>query len=567
MATEVTVPQSGESITEVQIGAWLKNEGDFVEEDEALVELETDKASMELPSPVSGRITELRKKEGETAEIGEVIALIDETAQSGEKPEKAGKAVPAREEKEDKAAARQALKAEQRTDKKAAKTSGEPRDPVEVTVPESGESITEVQIGSWLKKEGEYVEEDEVLVELETDKASMELSAPSGGIVFEIRKSAGETAKIGETIAIIDRAGTREEAGAFVEAEEEKAPDRMPEEKKAGEREVRAEAKREEKRQEESARLAAKMRGTEEAEEFTMPAARELMQKHGISAAEVAGTGPGRRILKEDVQRAIERRQEVREDTGRAASERKRVERPGAREDAYREEEEVPMSMIRKHIAKRLVEAQQNAAMLTTFNDCNMQAVMDLREQYRDVFERKYGIRLGIMSFFVKAAIDALKTVPEVNAEIRDEKILYKNYYDIGVAVGGGKGLVVPVLRNAERMSFAEIELTIADFARRAKENKLSVDELQGGTFTISNGGVYGSLLSTPILNPPQSGILGLHRVEDRPVVENGQIVIRPMMYLALTYDHRIVDGKGAVTCLKRIKDVIENPARMLIEI
>ena len=232
-----------------------------------------------------------------------------------------------------------------------------------------------------------------------------------------------------------------------------------------------------------------------------------------------------------------------------------------------REEEAVPMSPIRRRIAQRLVEAQHTAALLTTFNEVDMSAVIALRNEHKQMFFEKYGIKLGFMSFFVKAAIDALKLVPQVNAEIRGTDIVYHNYYDIGIAVGGGKGLVVPVLRDADRMSFAEIEMTIADLAHRARENSLQLDELQGGTFTVSNGGVYGSMLSTPIINPPQSGILGLHTVQDRPVAREGQVVIRPMMYLALTYDHRIVDGQGAVTCLKRIKEVIEEPMRMLVEV
>jgi 2-oxoglutarate dehydrogenase E2 component (dihydrolipoamide succinyltransferase) len=269
----------------------------------------------------------------------------------------------------------------------------------------------------------------------------------------------------------------------------------------------------------------------------------------------VSGSGPGGRVLKEDVARAAEAKKV-------ASPPLSLVHAPSARE-----EEVVAMTPMRRRIAERLVQAQQTTAHLTTFNECDMSAVMALRKEYQPLFQEKYGIKLGFMSFFVKAAIDALRLVPSVNAEIRGTDIVYKNYYDIGVAVGGGKGLVVPIIRNAERLSFAEVEQTISDLGERAKKNTIKLDELQGGTFTISNGGIYGSMMSTPILNPPQSGILGLHAIQDRAVVQGGQIVVRPMMYLALTYDHRLVDGREAVTCLKRIKEVMEAPARMLIEV
>jgi 2-oxoglutarate dehydrogenase E2 component (dihydrolipoamide succinyltransferase) len=282
-----------------------------------------------------------------------------------------------------------------------------------------------------------------------------------------------------------------------------------------------------------------------------MPAAGRVLGEQNLSPDDVTATGPGGRLLKEDVLRHVEA----------AAS------GPASGSVGEREEEVVPMSLLRRRIAGRLVEAQQTAALLTTFNEIDMSGVVSLRRDFGAAFQEKYGVKLGLMSFFVKAAVDALKLVPAVNAEIRGTDIVYRNYYDIGVAVGGGKGLVVPVLRHAERLSFAEIERAIADFAARARDNKLKVEELQGGTFTISNGGIYGSMLSTPIVNPPQSGILGLHAMQDRPVAREGQVVVRPMMYVALTYDHRLIDGREAVTFLKHIKEVIETPARMLIEV
>jgi 2-oxoglutarate dehydrogenase E2 component (dihydrolipoamide succinyltransferase) len=282
-----------------------------------------------------------------------------------------------------------------------------------------------------------------------------------------------------------------------------------------------------------------------------MPSARRALKERGLSAEDVEATGPGGRLLKEDVQR-----HPVEPEARRA---------PPAPEG--RQEEIVPMSPFRRRIAERLVQSQNTAALLTTFNEIDMGGVMELRKAHQEEFQKRYGIKLGFMSFFVKAAIEALKLVPAVNAEIRGTDVVYKNYYDIGIAVGGGKGLAVPVIRNAERLSFAEIEQIIADFGSRAKDNKLELSELQGGTFTISNGGVYGSLLSTPIINPPQSGILGLHAIQDRPVAVSGQVVIRSMMYVALTYDHRIVDGREAVTFLKRIKQCVEEPTRILLEV
>jgi 2-oxoglutarate dehydrogenase E2 component (dihydrolipoamide succinyltransferase) len=284
-----------------------------------------------------------------------------------------------------------------------------------------------------------------------------------------------------------------------------------------------------------------------------MPAAERAMHDSSVSLSEVKPSGPGGRVLKEDVVRAAETKRAPAAISAAAAT--------------AREEEVVAMTPMRRRIAERLVQAQQTTAHLTTFNECDMSAVMALRKEYQPLFQEKYGIKLGFMSFFVKAAIDALRLVPTVNAEIRGTDIVYKNYYDVGVAVGGGKGLIVPIIRNAERLGFAEVEQAIADLGERAKKNTIKLDELQGGTFTISNGGIYGSMMSTPILNPPQSGILGLHAIQDRPVVRDGQIVIRPMMYLALTYDHRLVDGREAVTCLKRIKEIMEAPARLLLEV
>jgi 2-oxoglutarate dehydrogenase E2 component (dihydrolipoamide succinyltransferase) len=405
--------------------------------------------------------------------------------------------------------------------------------PIELKVPAVGESITEVEIGDWLKPEGGTVGKDETVVTLESEKATVELPAPAAGKVGKILKQKGQTAAIGEVIGYLEA----------VEAQAAPPPKEAP-------------------TAHEALQPTGNGRPTPPAKEtkpFVMPAAeRELASRH-MEAEEVQATGPGGRLLKEDVLRQAESTQA--KPTEAKPSAPTPAPLPG------RTEEVVPMTPLRRAVAKHLVEAQQNAALLTTFNEVDMSAIMALRKEFQPAFQEKYGIKLGIMSFFVKASVDALKLIPQVNAEVRGTNIVYRNYYDIGVAVGGGKGLVVPVLRNAERLSFAEIEVAISNFGQRAKENKLKPEELQGGTFTISNGGVYGSLLSTPIVNPPQSGILGLHSIQDRPVAREGNVVIRPMMYVALTYDHRIVDGREAVLFLKRIKEGVETPARMLLEV
>jgi 2-oxoglutarate dehydrogenase E2 component (dihydrolipoamide succinyltransferase) len=384
---------------------------------------------------------------------------------------------------------------------------------VEIKVPAVGESVREVTIDQWLKKEGEAIERDKTVAVLESEKATVELPAETSGTLAKILKKPGETAQVGETIAIIDT-----EAKPTVSATQTapKPPaSESPRTKPAVPPKLPA-----------------------------APAAPPVKAEAKVPMAPVPAPSPA-------------------EPNGTAEE----LSGSGRVDESSTDEEVVPMTRLRRTLARRLAEVQQTAAMLTTFNEVDMSAVIALRKEHGESFQQRYNVKLGFMSFFVKASVDALKLVPQVNAEIRGDNIVFKNHYDIAVAVGSGKGLVVPVLRNAERMSFAEVEMTIGDFARRAKENKLKPEELQGGTFTISNGGIYGSMLSTPILNPPQSGILGMHAMQDRPVARDGQVVIRPMMYLALTYDHRLVDGREAVGFLKRIKDAIEAPARMLIEI
>ncbi len=387
---------------------------------------------------------------------------------------------------------------------------------VDIRLPKAGDSITEAFIGQWQVKEGTWVDVDQNIVVIETEKAAFDVPAPVAGILTKILKKNGDKALVNEVIAQMEPAPR---PAGVAPAPPAAAPAAAAPTGKAG--------------------------------GYVMPAAAAAGAQAGVDPAGVKGTGPGGRVLKEDVQKAAT-----------SAPSKAATALSGVREERRQ-----PMSIMRQTIARRLVEAQHNAALLTTFNECDVTAIKKAREQYQDAFTKKYGIKLGFMSFFVKAVVDALNLFPSIGARIDGTDLIFRNYCDIGVAIGGGKGLVVPILRSAERMSFSEIELAIADFGKRANEGRLSMEEMDGGTFTISNGGVYGSLMSTPIVNPPQSGVLGMHNIVDRPIALNGEVVIRPMMYLALTYDHRVVDGREAVSFLKRIKDVVEDPTRLILDI
>jgi 2-oxoglutarate dehydrogenase E2 component (dihydrolipoamide succinyltransferase) len=430
----------------------------------------------------------------------------------------------------------------------------------EIRVPSLGESVVEATVGQWFKQAGDTVAADEPLVELETDKVTVEVPAPASGVLAEISVKPGETVAVGAVLGAISEGDGKAkpakakpastnlamaDATAVTDEPSVRAPAAPPTEAKELEREP--------------------MRREEVSGDETppSPAARKLLAEAGLGANEVKGSGRRGQVLKQDVPAKAAQALLARERKPKPPAPPRAPVTPG---DASREER-VRMTRLRQTIAKRLKEAQDTAAMLTTFNDVDMTAVMQLRKDYREAFEKKHGVKLGFMGFFVKAAVQALKDIPAVNAEIDGEDIVYKNYYHIGVAVGTERGLVVPVLPDADRMSLAEIEAEIADFGARARAGKLALEEMQGGTFTISNGGIYGSLLSTPILNAPQSGILGMHRIEERAVVRNGQIVARPMMYLALSYDHRLVDGKDAVTFLVHIKESLEDPKRLVLDL
>ena len=498
--TEVRVPTLGESVTEATVATWFKKPGDSVAQDEMLCELETDKVTVEVPSPAAGTLADIVAAEGETVGVDALLANISEGA---------GAAAPAP------AAA------------PAAAPASDAGVAVDVMVPTLGESVSEATVSTWFKQVGDTVQQDEMLCELETDKVSVEVPAPASGTLTEILAAEGTTVAAGGKLAVMGGASASASAAAPAAA---------------------------------AATAPAAASTSKDVEDS--PAAKKAMAEAGISRDAVKGTGRDGRAMKDDVARAVAAAASTPAPAPAAAAPRA----PVSADDASREER-VKMTRLRQTIAKRLKDSQNTAAMLTTYNEVDMTEVMAVRKEYKDAFEKKHGARMGFMSFFTKACCHALKEVPEVNAEIDGTDIIYKNYVHMGIAAGTPTGLVVPVIRDADAMSFAEIEKAIAEKGARARDGKLTMAEMQGGTFTISNGGVYGSLMSSPILNPPQSGILGMHKIQERPMAINGQVVIRPMMYLALSYDHRIVDGKGAVTFLVRVKEALEDPRRLLLDL
>ncbi|MEP2880143.1 MAG: 2-oxoglutarate dehydrogenase complex dihydrolipoyllysine-residue succinyltransferase [Roseibium sp.] len=504
MATEIRVPTLGESVSEATIAQWFKKPGDVIAQDEPLVELETDKVTVEVPAPSSGTLESILVKEGDTVEVGALLGQIAEGAGAAKAP---AAAAPAK--KDTKAAAKAEL--------------------VDVVTPSAGESVTEAEVGEWSVKVGDTVKADDTLVELETDKAAQEVPAPVGGTVVKIAAETGSTVEPGVLLCQIDPSGAA--ASAAAPAASALAP-----------------------------AAAAPSAGTSMP---PAPSASKMMAENNVSANQVAGSGKRGQVLKGDVINAIA--------SGAASAASAPAPAQVARgpvvvEDEVREER-VRMTKLRQTIARRLKDAQNTAAMLTTYNEVDMGPVMELRKQYKDLFEKKHGVKLGFMGFFTKAVTHALKEVPAVNAEIDGTDIIYKNFAHIGVAVGTDKGLVVPVVRDADQMTIAEVEQEIGNLGRKARDGKLGMADMTGGTFTISNGGVYGSLMSSPILNAPQSGILGMHKIQQRPMAVNGQVEIRPMMYLALSYDHRVIDGKEAVTFLVRVKESLEDPQRLILDL
>ncbi len=509
--TDIKVPTLGESVTEATVGQWLKKQGEAVAKDEVIVELETDKVSVEVPAPEDGVLSEIVSQEGDTVEIGALLAKLG----AGDGAE----APPASEDTKTAPA--------EESEPPKGETSG---DTVDVAVPAMGESVTEGTLSTWLKAPGDTVSQDETLVEIETDKVAVEVPSPVNGVLSEILVGEGETVEIGKVIARIS--GGEGAKAAPAEAAPAKA---------------------------ESTGSSSSSTASPSGDAPVAPSVRRISEENNINPADIPGSGKDGRATKGDALSYLEKGGSQKAKTVADSSTSGIPRATGPRE------ERVKMTRLRQTIAKRLKEAQDTAAMLTTFNDVDMTNIMEMRKQYKDNFEKRHGVKLGFMSFFVKAVVNALQEIPAVNAEIDGTDIIYKNFYDIGVAVGTEKGLVVPVIRDCDALSLAGIEGAIGEMGKKARDGELQMSDLQGGTFTISNGGVYGSMMSTPILNPPQSGVLGMHRIEQRPIAINGEVVIRPMMYLALSYDHRIVDGKEAVTFLVRVKEALENPERMLL--
>lgn len=505
--TEITVPTLGESVSEATVGEWQVSEGDAVKKDDILVELETDKVSVEVRAEEDGVISKIVAQEGDTVEIGATLAQMGE----GGGASKAS---------DDKPAKQSESKSE---DSNGTSGGG---DLIDAKVPVMGESVAEGQVGQWLVQPGDAVEQDQAILEIETDKVAVEVPAPAAGVLEEQLVAEGDTVTPDQVIAKI-REGASVSGGSATKSDD--AP------------------------------KAAASSSSSSGDTKAMPSANRVAAENNLDLSKVEGTGKDGRVTKGDALKAVQSG-----GTAPAASASASSSKP---RDTGPREERVKMTRLRQTIARRLKDAQNTAAMLTTYNEADMSAIMSLRKEIQDDFVAKHGVKLGFMSFFVKACVAALKDVPAVNAEIDGTDIIYKNYYDMGVAVGTDRGLVVPVVRDADDLSLAGIEKSIMDLGKRARDGKLGIEDMQGASFTISNGGVYGSLLSSPILNAPQSGILGMHKIQERPVAINGEVKIRPMMYLALSYDHRIVDGKEAVTFLVRVKESLENPQRLLLDI
>ncbi|MEN5053418.1 2-oxoglutarate dehydrogenase complex dihydrolipoyllysine-residue succinyltransferase [Brevundimonas naejangsanensis] len=494
---DILTPALGESVAEASIAKWTKKVGDAVKKDEVLVELETDKVSLEVVAPADGVLSAINANDGDTVVPGTVLGAVTEGGAASASAPAPAAAAPAA----------------------APAASGG----VDIAVPTMGESVAEGSIGTWLKKSGDTVAKDELLVEIETDKVAVEVSAPAAG-VLTITAADGATVTPGQVIGSVAASGAAAAAAP--------APAAAAAPANTGSAQAPA-----------SAHLS--------------PAVQRVVSENNLNPASLSASGPKGNITKADAIAAI----------GAAAPAAPKAAAPAAPRADQPREERVKMTRLRQTIARRLKESQNTAAQLTTFNEVDMTNVMALRAQYKEVFEKRHGVKLGFMSFFTKAVVQALHEIPAVNAEIDGTDIIYKNHYDIGIAVGTDKGLVVPVLRDADALSLAGIEKGIAALGKAARDGALTMDQMQGGTFTITNGGTYGSLMSTPILNTPQSGILGMHNIVQRPMAVNGEVKIRPMMYLALSYDHRIVDGKEAVTFLVRIKELLEDPARALLDL
>ncbi len=572
MAIEIKVPVLGESVTEATVAQWLKQPGDAVQIDEPLVELETDKVTLEVNATAAGVLSEIVVGEGENVEVGALLGTIGE----GNGQAAAAKPAPAAAEAQPEAtkAAPGPVPAEP-----AAAASGGAS--LEIVVPALGESVTEATVAQWLKQPGEAVGADEALVELETDKVTLEVNAPAAGALAEIKAAEGDTVEVGALLATFSAGAAGAASPAAPAAPEREspapaAPAAAPAPAATAQLDAAQVGRTEGKvTVDDLTRFIAA--STPPSALSLSPAVGKLIAEHNLDPSRIVGTGPQGRITKEDVQQIIDGTAQLRQAPAAAPSAAPAAPTAAPTAEAKSpapapamagpREERVRMTKLRQTIAKRLKEAQNTAAILTTFNEADMGAVMELRKRFKDGFEKKHGIKLGFSSFFVKACVKALREIPAVNGRIEGDEIVYNNFYDIGMAVSTPNGLMVPVIRDCDSKSFAEIEGTLGELAARGRDGKLGMDEMQGGTFTITNGGVFGSLLSTPILNRPQSAILGLHKISERAMVVDGKVEARPMMYLALSYDHRIIDGREAVTFLVKVKEAIEDPERLLLDL
>lgn len=533
MATDIKAPSFPESVAEGTVAAWHKKTGDSVERDELIVEIETDKVVLEVVAPVAGILQEITVQEGEVCDSEQVLGVLGDpkpdasVASANESPDAVANSV-----------------INESSTPASSENANLQTSEHEVKAPSFPESVAEGTVATWHKQPGEPVKRDELLVDIETDKVVLEVVAPADGTLKEITAPAGTQVASEQVLAIFSEGG----ASSAVDAS---STEHIADDEEAGAEQVGS--------------------------VWLAPAARPLVSEHGLDPEKIKGTGKHGVILKQDVVDAINNGQAT-----KAAQSSQVASSPAAKPaestpaaaqssanvpSGERPEERVPMSRLRQTIAKRLVQAQQNAAMLTTYNEVDMSSVMALRSQYRDLFQKTHDIKLGFMGFFVKACTEALKRFPDVNASIDGSDIVYHGYQDIGVAVSTPRGLVVPVLRNTDTMKLADVENQIADFGKRGRDGKLGIDDMTGGTFTITNGGIFGSLLSTPIINPPQTAILGMHSIQERPIAVNGEVVIRPMMYVALSYDHRMIDGKDAVQFLVTVKNLLEDPARFLLNV
>ncbi|RUR37974.1 2-oxoglutarate dehydrogenase complex dihydrolipoyllysine-residue succinyltransferase [Vreelandella populi] len=521
MAIEIKAPTFPESVAEGSVAAWHKKPGDKVERDELIVEIETDKVVLEVVAPEAGVLTDVMAEEGDTVQSDQVLGKIGEGSASGDS-----------EKKEEKSSGDDsAEKSEEKSDgqKEQQASAGKQHD---IKAPSFPESIQEGTVATWHKKVGEPVKRDEVLADIETDKVVLEVVAPADGALQEIKAEEGSQVESEAILATFVEGGGSDYANATDNRPAASADDGASDEQIG--------------------------------DKIVAPAARKLIAEHDLDVAKIEGTGKGGRVLKEDVQKAV-KDGSAKKAAKSSSAPAKAAAAPVA--EGERTEKRVPMTRLRQTIAKRLVQAQQTAAMLTTYNEVDMTEIMALRAQYKDTFQKAHDIKLGFMGFFVKAASEALKRFPDVNASIDGTDIVYHGYQDIGVAVSTDRGLVVPVLRDTDSMKIADVERKIVDFGKRGRDGKLGMDDMMGGTFTITNGGTFGSLMSTPIINPPQTAILGMHKIQDRPMAVDGKVEIRPMMYLALSYDHRMIDGKDAVRFLVTIKELLEDPARLLLDI